>query len=136
MKKLITVAMLAVAISGCTTAEPEPEPEYCAEVREIRSELIDSLVPLQLAQDNLDSLDDIDSSSLDDDERLDVLALAESSLETLLVVNALVLRAESLFDQYELDELRDKVFNIDVGIVEGIETLIDGLDEGFPDCSS
>ena len=132
MKKLIMVAVLAVAISGCTTAGPE----YCAEVREIRSELVDSLGPLQLAQDNFDSLDDIDNSSLDDDEKLDVLASAESSLETLLAVNALVLRAESLFDQYGLDELSDRVFNIDVGIVEGIEALIDGLDEGFPDCSS
>ena len=132
MKKLITVAMLAVAISGCTTAEPE----YCPEVREIRSELVDSLGPLQLAQDNFDSLDDIDSSRIDDDESLDVLASLESSLETLLAANALVLRSESLFDQYGLDELRDRVFNIDVGIVEGIEVLIDGLDEGFPDCSS
>ena len=131
MKKLIMVAVLVVAISGCTTAEPE----YCAEVREIRSELVDSLGPLQLAQDNFDSLDDIDNSSLDDDETLDVLASAESSLETLLAVNALVLRAESLFDQYELEELSDRVFNIDVGIVEGIEALIGGLDEGFPDCS-
>ena len=131
MKKLIMVAVLVVAISGCTTAEPE----YCAEVREIRSELVDSLGPLQLAQDNFDSLDDIDNSSLDDDETLDVLASAESSLETLLAVNALVLRAESLFDQYELEELSDRVFNRDVGIVEGIEALIDGLDEGFPDCS-
>ena len=132
MKKLIMVAVLAVAISGCTTAEPE----HCAEVREIRSELVDSLGPLQLAQDNLDSLEDIDSSSLDDNERLDLLASAESSLETLLAANALVLRAESLFDQYGLEELSDRVFNIDVGIVEGIEALIDGLDEGFPDCSS
>ena len=132
MKKLIMVAVLAVAISGCTTAEPE----HCAEVREIRSELVDSLGPLQLAQDNFDSLEDTDNSSLDDDERLDLLASAESSLETLLAVNALVLRAESLFDQYGLEELRDRVFNIDVGIVEGIEALIDGLDEGFPDCSS
>ena len=132
MKKLIMVAVLAVAISGCTTAEPE----YCAEVREIRSELVDSLGPLQLAQDNFDSLDDIDSSRIDDDESLDVLASLESSLETLLAVNALVLRSESLFDQYGLDELRDRVFNIDVGIVEGIEVLIDGLDEGFSDCSS
>ena len=131
MKKLIMVAVLVVAISGCTTAGPE----YCAEVREIRSELVDSLGPLQLAQDNFDSLDDIDNSSLDEDETLDVLASAESSLETLLAVNALVLRAESLFDQYELEELSDRVFNIDVGIVEGIEALIDGLDEGFPDCS-
>ena len=136
MKKLIMVAVLAVAISGCTTAEPEPEPEYCAEVREIRSELVDSLGPLRLAQDNFASLEDTDSRSIDDDESLDVLASLESSLETLLAVNALVLRSESLFDQYGLEELRDRVFNIDVGIVEGVAVLIGGLDEGFPDCSS
>ena len=136
MKKLIMVAVLAVAISGCTTAEPEPEPEYCAEVREIRSELVDSLGPLRLAQDNFASLEDTDSRSIDDEESLDVLASLESSLETLLAVNALVLRSESLFDQYGLEELRDRVFNIDVGIVEGVAVLIGGLDEGFPDCSS
>ena len=136
MKKLIMVAVLTVAISGCTTAEPEPEPEYCAEVREIRSELVDSLGPLRLAQDNFASLEDTDSRSIDDEESLDVLASLESSLETLLAVNALVLRSESLFDQYGLEELRDRVFNIDVGIVEGVAVLIGGLDEGFPDCSS